>query len=173
MYPSPSLSGDVVNTARAVLDAVGVPGRLRHVRDFVWREGNLTFRVDDGGVAYELRAEWNVARLEPTDAGGGLERRDSVVVEGRWTLGQAGYVLRVGIDFNVPSALYIRTSRTLACVPFVGRPPAQVETALAADLSAYVDSFLTRCQAVPQARASAAATIARLHVSVAPASDRG
>lgn len=167
----------VLNQARDVLDSFDVPGRLLHVRNFVWRGGELHLRtapsvsaVSAGkDVYYELRAEWDAPVLAEVAARPGLAAARSAVVEGQWMRGQTGYVLRLGIDSAVPSAIYIRAGRILASIPFAQRPPAQVESALAADLAAYVDRFLNRCLPVPQARANAAAKLAALRLTPPPA----
>jgi hypothetical protein len=155
------------------LDDFDVPGRLRHVHDYVWRGGTLGFQVEDQladtppNVYYELCAHWDAAVLEPLDgrSGPGLQRAATPVVEGRWIRGSAGYQLRVGIDLAIPSAIYIRTDRILSCVPFVQRSRAEVEHALAADLAAYVDWFLSACATVPAAAESARQTLQRLDLS--------
>jgi hypothetical protein len=146
----------LVDEARQVLDGFDVPARLQHVRQFVWREGTLRFKVDDRPpkVYYELEARWPTARLlsigTPHD---GLEALSTPVIEGRWVRGTRGYLLRVGIDLAVPSGIAIRSRLLRSFVPFVGRPAAQVESALQRDLDAYVDAFLSNCQPVPAARA--------------------
>ena len=91
---------------------------------------------------------------------GGCSREAAVpaatpVLEGRWTRGSVGYVLRIGLDLRVPSALFIRSDRPLSNVPFLGRPSAVVESALAADLAVYADWFLDSCVPVPEAVHSA------------------
>jgi hypothetical protein len=50
-------------------------------------------------------------------------------------------------------------------VPFVQRSRAEVEHALAADLAAYVDWFLSACATVPAAAESARQTLQRLDLS--------
>ena len=53
----------------AILDDFDVGGRLRYLRDFVWRGGNLRLDVRDTpelDVAYALTASWAAAVLERT-----------------------------------------------------------------------------------------------------------
>ncbi|HEV7664555.1 MAG TPA: hypothetical protein VGQ62_13535 [Chloroflexota bacterium] len=164
------------SAAREVLDSFSVPARLRHVRDFIWRGGDIALHLDTATCAevfYELYADWDTAILAPTPGAVGLESAHRAVVEGQWRRARAGYVLRVGINFNAPSVIHIWAGRPLASVPFLRRPPATVEGALAADLGRYVEWFLDHCVPVPQARASASEQLARLHLSDASASDKG
>lgn len=150
-----------VGTIRAILDDFDVGGRLRHIREFIWRGGTLQLRADRRhaeqvfDVSYALTAEWPAAVLErpPSPTGSGLESWQRPVLEGRWVPGRSGYELRVGIDLAVPSVIYIRSQRVLSHVPFVGRPRVHVEDALNVELAAYVNAFLSRCQPVPQAAA--------------------
>jgi hypothetical protein len=93
-----------------------------------------------------------------TDA---LERSASPVVEGRWVRGTTGYLLRVGIDLAVPSAIYIRSGRVHFFVPFAGRPARDVEQAIQNDLAAYVNFFLRTYPTVPEARAADARRLPR------------
>jgi hypothetical protein len=147
--------------ARRVLDRFAVADRLQHVRHYVWRDGTLRFFVDTAplrpvNVYYQLDASWPTAVLRELPSAAGLELQSTRVVEGRWVRASTGYVLRVGIDLAVPSAIYIRSTALHSSVPFVGRPRAQVEHALQTDLQAYVDAFLSTCRPVPEARAAAA-----------------
>jgi hypothetical protein len=156
---------EIADPLRRALDSVGVPGRLLHVRDYVWRGGELRFQVDQttsGGrlrAYYELRAAWAAPVLERANWSA-LARPATATVDGRWVRGTAGYQLAVGIDMASPSAIYVRTDRLLSSVPFVNRPLGEVEQALAADLAAYVETFLSSCQPVPLVMAEAAE---RLH----------
>jgi len=77
-------------------------------------------------------------------------------MEGRWIRGSAGYVLSIGLDLRVPSAIFIRSGRPLSNVPFLHRPTALMESAPAADLAAYVEWFLDTCEPVPGAVEAAA-----------------
>lgn len=150
-----------VETLRAILDAVDVGGRLRYIREFIWRGGTLQF-VDDRpsgrdarAAWYTLTAEWAAAVLEqpPSPVQNGVVPARVPVLEGRWVRGRGGYELRVGIDLAVPTAIQIRTHRLLSHVPFVGRSPAQVEQGLSKELDAYVAAFLGRSRPVPEAAA--------------------
>lgn len=115
---------------------------------------------DVDNVWYALRAEWPAAVLERDDgpATEGLVDWRSPVVEGRWLRGSSGHELRIGIDLQVPTVMYIRShgrSQGFAShVPFVGRPAERVEHALNAELSRYVNAFLDHFQPVPQAAAA-------------------
>jgi hypothetical protein len=150
-----------VETLRAILDGFDIGGRLQYIREFVWRGGTLQLCAErrDAGrtldVAYALVAEWAAAVLEPDSAPrtAGLVAWRQPVLEGRWVRGSNGYVLRVGIDLSVPSAIYIRSWRLLSHVPFTGRAAAQVEETLNLELSAYVSTFLSRDRPVPEAAA--------------------
>lgn len=153
-----------VETLRAILDGVDVGGRLRYIREFVWRGGTLQF-VAGGAPAreaqaawYTLTAEWDAAVLEPTPSPSqnGLVQAETPVLEGRWVRGRGGYELRVGIDLSVPTAIQIRSRRLLSHVPFVGRSAAQVERGLNVELGAYVQAFLGRSRPVPEAAAAEA-----------------
>jgi hypothetical protein len=151
---------DSVESIRAVLDHFDVGGRLRYIREFVWRGGALELRADAGrarlDVAYALTAEWPAAVLErthPSPPGRGLVSRERAVLDGRWVRGSNSYELRIGIDLGVPTVLYIRSKRVLAHVPFVGRPAVQVEHALNQELTVYVNTFLAKMAPVPEAAA--------------------
>ena len=150
-----------VESVCAILNDFNVGGRLQHIREFIWRGGTLQLRAAPGrfgqtlDVAYALTAEWAAAVLErePSPGGEALISWKRPVLEGRWVRGTHSYELRVGIDLAVPSAMYIRSQRLLAHVPFAGRSPEQVEEALNGELNAYVDAFLSQFQPVPQAAA--------------------
>jgi hypothetical protein len=146
----------LVEEARQVLDRFDVPARLQHVRQFVWREGTLRFKVEDRApkVYYELEAHWPTARLRGLPSHEGLEAASTPVIEGRWVRGTRGYLLRIGIDLAVPSGIAVRSRLMQSFVPFVGRPAAQVELALQTDLDAYVQAFLSTCRPVAEARAA-------------------
>jgi hypothetical protein len=151
--------GLLAEQARQVLDQFDVPNRLQHVRRYVWRDGTLRFVVHDApprppNVCYQLEARWPRAVLRRESAANGLERSASPVVEGRWVRGTTGYLLRVGIDLAVPSAIYIRSGRMQSFVPFAGRPARDVEQAIQNDLAAYVSFFLRTYPTVPEARAA-------------------
>jgi hypothetical protein len=151
-----------IDAARDVVDRLGVAKRLRHIGEYVWRGGTLLLHIEDDGlrppcVSYELSAHWPAPIFEPlASPSPALIPGASPVLEGRWIRGSAGYVLRIGLDLRVPSALFIRSDRPLSNVPFLHRPTAVVESALAADLAAYADWFLDTCQPVPQATQAAA-----------------
>ena len=151
-----------IDAARDVLDRFGIPNRLRHIGEYVWRGGTLLLHIEDDGnrppcVSYELSAQWPAPIFEPlASPGAGLVPAASPVLEGRWIRGNAGYVVRIGLDLRVPSALFIRSERPLSNVPFLRRPTAVVESALAADLAVYADWFLDTCVPVPEAVHSAA-----------------
>jgi hypothetical protein len=147
--------------ARAVLDRFRVADRLEHIRRFVWREGSLRLQSDGRSVYYELEAHWPTAVLEPSPSppDAGLERRSTPVVEGRWVRGVTGYVLRVGIDLAVPSAIFVRARGLSSFVPYAGRATDEVEQALHHDLTAYVNSFLSTSRPVPEARQLASRTL--------------
>jgi hypothetical protein len=98
----------------------------------------------------------------------GLRRGTDPVLEGRWVSGSAGYVLRIGLDLDVPSALFIRSERPLSNVPFLRRPQAVVEQALSTDLTAYVEWFLNTRQTVPQATRLAARRLVQCRLEPAP-----
>jgi hypothetical protein len=156
----------VVGAARAVLDRYGVAGRLHHVGEYIWRGGTLRLELEAAdnrppSVWYELRAQWAAPIFDPLPTPPpALTRADWPVLEGRWIRGSAGYVLRIGLDLGVPSAICIRSDRPLSNVPFLNRPRALVDQALGADVAAYVDWFLDTCQPVPQVARAAAQ---RLH----------
>ncbi len=162
MLPS-RLDRESFETIRAILDAADVGGRLRYIRDFIWRGGTLQFMIEDQAAWYALAAEWDAAVLERAPSPGtGLAPAHDAVLEGRWIRARSGYRLRVGIDLSVPSAMQIRSRRLLSHVPFVGRPPEEVEHALQLELSAYAEAFLARCQPVPRASEEAARHLRRL-----------
>jgi hypothetical protein len=150
-----------LSTVRAILDDFDVGGRLKHIREFIWRGGTLQLRADRSpagqvlDVSYALTAEWAAPVLQrpPSPVTNGLVSWQRPVLEGRWVRGSHGYELRVGIDLSAPSAIYVRSQRPLSHVPFVGRPPAQVEDALNVELTAYVNAFLSQFLPVPQAAA--------------------
>jgi hypothetical protein len=151
-----------IDVARDVLDRFGVPGRLRHIGEYVWRGGSLHFKIDDErnrppSVCYELRADWAAPIFErlpsPRQA---LAPANDPVPEGRWIRGQAGYLLRIGLNLGAPAAIFIGSQRPLSTVPFLNRPHTHVEHALAGDLTAYVDWFLDTCEPVPRAAQAAA-----------------
>jgi hypothetical protein len=151
-----------IDAAREVLDRFGVAARLRHVGEYIWRGGTLRLEVDDGGsrppsLCYELRAQWAAPIFEPLPSPEqALTRASRPVLEGRWIRGTAGYVLRIGLDLGAPAAIFVRSDRPLSNVPFLHRPQAVVEHALAADIAAYVEWFLDTCEPVPQAIQAAA-----------------
>jgi len=151
-----------LDAARGVLDRFGVAGRLRHISEYVWRGGTFRLEMEDDGirplcVSYELSAHWPAPFFEPlAGPAAALVPADCPVLEGRWIRGSAGYVLRIGLDLRVPSAIFIRSDRPLSNVPFLHRPDALVENALSADLAAYADWFLDTCVPVPQAALAAA-----------------
>jgi hypothetical protein len=137
---------------RAILDEFNVGGRLRYIRDFVWRGGTLQVEVNELDVAYALAARWPAAVLERGPAREtGLLNWENPVIEGRWVRGTSGYDLRVGIDARAPSALYVRASGLLSHVPFLGRSPADVEAALQRELELYAGWFVGHCEPVPRA----------------------
>ena len=152
-----------VALAREVLDRFAVAARLQHVRQFVWRGGNLRLEVSDSGahIFYALVARWPDAILEGED-NAALVPVNRAAVDGRWVRGESGYALSAGIDLAVPSAIAIRSDRHASFVPFHARPDAEVERALDADLSAYVQHFLSSCLTVPQATAAGAERLRRL-----------
>jgi hypothetical protein len=164
-----------IETAREVLDRFSVAGRLRHIGEYVWRGGTLRLEVDDNGdgpssVGYALTAHWAAPIFEQLPSPEqGLTRGKDPVLEGRWIRGRAGYVLRIGLDLDVPSAIFIRSDRPLSNVPFLRRPQAVVEHALAADLTAYVEWFLDRCKPVPQAAQAAAQQLSQYGLNTTPA----
>jgi hypothetical protein len=154
---------------RAVLDRYDVGGRLQHVREFVWRGGQLQFVAGQSragavpDVWYQLSAEWPTAVLERrTDAGTALIGMDQPIVEGRWVRGSRRYELRVGIDMAVPTAIYVRSSVFTSHVPVVGRLDSDVELRLQRELDAYVEHFLGRHRTVPDATEVDAAELRRL-----------
>jgi hypothetical protein len=160
-----------IDAARQVLDRFAIGPRLQHVRQFVWRGGSLRLQVEDDGqrrpsVCYALVAEWDTAVLEPA-GGAGLVRARGPLVDGRWTRARASYVLRAGISLAVPSAIYIQSDQHSSFVPFLGRPYAQVEQAIDADLAGYARSFLSTCATVPQAQAAGAARLRQLGLRTA------
>jgi hypothetical protein len=139
---------------RDVLDRFGVPDRLLHVRRYVWRGGTLSFQHAVADVYYELEAHWDAPVLEALESPvhQGIVQASKPVAEGRWIRGTARYLLQIGIDLSVPSAIYIKaSSRLQSFVPFLARPREQVEHAIDADLNAYVNTFLNTCRSVPEA----------------------
>ena len=159
-----------IDTLRGILDRVDVGRRLQHIRAFIWRGGLLQVRADGGrrthllNVCYALMAEWAAPVVErPTQAeGSGLVSWHRPVVDGRWVRGRKGYELCVGIDLAIPSVIYVRSPVFSSYVPFLGRPPAQVEDCLNVELTVYVNTFLSHCQPVPQAAALDADRLRRL-----------
>jgi hypothetical protein len=95
----------------------------------------------------------------------GIVTSSRPVVEGRWVRGNSGYALCVGIDLCAAHALYIRSRGFVSHVPFVNRPPEQVEHALNAELTNYVTAFLDHFAPVPQAAADDARRLRRLVLS--------
>lgn len=163
----------IAHAARDVLDTFDVPNRLLHIRNFVWRGGDLVLSANDDRVAYALTADWDEPLLEPFTAQPGLAPAQPSVIEGRWRARRVGYVLRVGIDVRMPSAIAVAAERPLTFVPYLGRPRIEVAHALDTALRGYVDAFLDRCAPVPEARAKAAADLARVAGRGALANDRG
>jgi hypothetical protein len=162
----------IAHVAQDVLDTFDVPNRLVHIRNFVWRGGDLVLSANDDGVAYALTAHWDEPLLEPLPSQPGLAPAKSSVVEGRWRARRVGYALRIGIDLRMPSAIAITAERPLSFVPYLGRPRTDVAHALDTALRGYVNAFLDRCAPVPDARAKAAADLARLAGRGALANDR-
>jgi hypothetical protein len=160
--------GSSASAVCAVLDRFDVGGRLRYIRDFIWRGGTLELEVAGGAesrapdVWYALKAEWPAAVLERDEGpvGEGLVDTRSPVVEGRWVRSSSGYDLRIGIDLRVPAAIYIRSHGRVhgfaSHVPFLGRSAERVERALNAELTTHVNVFLDHFQPVPQAAAAEA-----------------
>jgi hypothetical protein len=145
-----------VDTIRAILDEFDVGGRLRYIREFIWRGGTLQLHAQPFDVAYALQADWPAPVLEPlASRDTGLVAWRRPVLEGRWIRGSSGYELHVGIDGSMPSSIYIRSHRLLAQVPFAQRSPAQVEEAIRIELTLYVSEFLNTSKPVPQAREEA------------------
>ena len=163
------VSSDAIEELRASLDLVGVGERLAHVRDFVWRGGEIRAVAGLHGarraldVAYVLSAAWPAAALEhDTQDEHGLVRQGGTVVEGRWVRATRGYDLRVGIDLSVASAIYVRSAIFASHVPCVGRPPREVEDRLQSEMNEYVARFVGRCVTVPEATAAGRAQLRRL-----------
>jgi hypothetical protein len=162
-----ALEVHTLDAARQVLDRFEVGPRLQHIREFVWRGGSL--RLDAGltsggapDVFYELAAEWQAPVLEGERSSMALDTTRGTVIEGRWTRGRAGYRLRVGIDLDVPSAIYVRSGERSSFVPFLGRPTDEVAHGVATDLAAYAAWFLSVSLPVPQAMAQARAQLQQL-----------
>jgi hypothetical protein len=154
---------------RAILDAFDVGGRLRYIRDFVWRGGVLHLETERSGqrqllnVWYALTARWAAAVLERSPQRiNGRVAWDRPVIDGRWVRGSSGYEVRVGIDLRAPSALYIRSRGFRSHVPFLGRSPADVEHCLQGELQEYVRGFVSHCEPVPQRVALEAQRLRRL-----------
>lgn len=163
----------VAHVARDVLDALDVPNRLLHIRDFVWRGGDIVLSASDDRVAYTLTADWDEPLLEPLPSEAGLAPAKWSVIEGRWRARRVGYVLRVGIEARMPSAIAIAAEQPLGLVPYLGRPRTEVAHALDTALRGYVNTFLDGCAPVPEARAKAAAELARVAGRGALANGRG
>ncbi|HEY1291719.1 MAG TPA: hypothetical protein VGJ60_01390 [Chloroflexota bacterium] len=162
-------SRGAAQTVRAMLDQYDVGERLHHIREFIWRGGTLELQVARGAdgqvvnVWYALTAEWPAVVLERDDcATQGIVSWNRPVVEGRWVQGRNSYELRVGIDLCSASAIYIRSQGFVSHVPFLNRPPEQVEQALTTELTSYVNAFLDHCSPVPQAAADDAQRLRRL-----------
>jgi len=159
---------DEIEAVRRVLGEFGVPERLLHVRDFVWRGGTLSYEIDSISdsrppVYYQLSACWAAPVLERSASESpAIERSAVAVIEGQWVRGTAGYRLQVGIDLAAPSAISIRSDRLFSSVPYVNRERHQVEHALAIDLAAYVDWFLSTHAPVGVAASAAAARLRAL-----------
>jgi hypothetical protein len=156
---------DPVTALRATLDRFDIGGRLLHIRDFVWRGGDLQFRVDvQHGVCYRLTAEWPAAVLDRTRpfVATAVESLAHPLVEGRWVRATRGYQLSVGIDVRVPSAISIRADGFSSAVPIVGRLEADVAERVHGELTAYVDRFLSRHATVPEAEAADRARLRQL-----------
>ena len=145
-----------VEAACALLDQVGVRHRLEHIRDYLWRGGEVSLEVQPASVAYLLTAAWDTAVLEPAREAG-LVAWHTSVVDGCWRRRRAGYSLRVGIDVQVLTAISITAPGVRLYVPFVGRSAEEVGQALDVQLTEYGQSFLDACLPVPQAIAVAQA----------------
>ncbi len=163
MVAEPS-NTDAAALVRAMLDGFEVDRRLRYVRDFIWRGGELQFcagtsarsdRTPDAG--YALIAQWPAAAFEQTQAAHStsLAPRSRPVVDGRWVRGSAGYELRVGIDLAAPTAIYIRAQAFASLVPIANRSADQVRDRVQAEIAAYVELFLNHHRTVPEATALA------------------
>jgi hypothetical protein len=153
---------DSASAARQVLDQFGVPARLEHIRQFIWRGGDLRLEASHEdervtSVFYELAAHWDTAALIEDAVHAGLVPMGGTVLDGRWVRVRTGYILRMGIELGVPSAIFIRSERrAVSFVPFLNRTSQQVEHALDADLTLYVNRFLDTRAPVPRAMAAAA-----------------
>jgi hypothetical protein len=159
MLPDPQVL-DAVAAARTTLDDFNVGGRLQHIREFVWRGGNLRLRVGASGgveqrldVAYTLTAQWPAATFTRSVDTPGLLPVRGTAIDGRWVRAMRGYVLSVGVDLGVPSALYIRSPIFTSYVPVAGRAAEEVERRVHVELEEYVTRFLSRYPTVPDAEA--------------------
>lgn len=146
---------------RATLDRFRVGNRLQHIREFVWRGGELRFRAANEAstraldACYVLVAQWPAPDFEHTRtrAASSLVSVGGTLMDGTWVRGTRRYELRVGIHMAAPSAMYVRSDAFWSHVPVVARRDADVEDRLQAELEAYVDQFLNRCASVPDAAA--------------------
>jgi hypothetical protein len=150
-----------LEAARALLDRVGARERLEHIRDYLWRGGEVSFESQPASVAYLLSAAWDTAVFEPTHEAG-LVAWQAQVVDGCWRRRRTGYSLRVGIDVRVLTAISITAPGVRLYVPFVGRSADEVAHALDVQLAEYGQTFLDACLPVPQAMARAEARLRRL-----------
>jgi hypothetical protein len=151
--------------ARLVLDELEVPRRLAHIRDYVWRGGQLEFRAEQRLAGYWLVARWPTAVFEPIGAGAPdgaqlVPARQATAV-GRWVRGAAGYSLGVGLELGGASAggIVVAAPRLRCLVPVARRPAAEIAAALERALDDYAQEFLAEHEPVPQARAAAAETL--------------
>jgi hypothetical protein len=149
--------------ARLVLDELEVPRRLAHIRDYVWRGGQLEFRADQRLAGYWLVARWPTPVFEPIEAGaaGGAQlvpARQATAV-GRWVRGAAGYSLGVGLDQRSASGIVVAEPRLRCLVPVARRPAAEIAAALERALDDYAQEFLAEHEPVPRARAAAAESL--------------
>jgi hypothetical protein len=154
---------DGSEAARWMLDRLEVRARLEHIRDYLWRGGEVSFEAQPASVAYVLAATWDTAVLEPAESmtwtEPGLLAASTPVVDGCWRRRRTGYSLRVGIDVRVLTAISITTPLVRSYVPFVGRSAEEIAEALDARLAEYGQVFLDLCLPVPQAIAAAEARL--------------
>ncbi len=143
--------------ARRLLDGLGVPARLKQVRDFVWRGGELQ-ALDRAALAgYLLVARWEHPVFEADRAlgGAGSVAPGTSTVDGRWVRAVREYRLEVGVDLNAPVGILVDgRPGPRSVVPLLKRSEEQVQASLDRALETYTEAFLEHQPPVPEAIAA-------------------